>query len=257
MTREEAAEVIEEATEAYRSSDFPRAGELFSSLLIEPEALEASEEIQWNYALCLANMGQWELAIEHVQAAGYDEELFRESCAESGLTDPRYAFEQAQALYVAQEWEAAVEAFIEVAEHPDLDSSALPELYWNIAIGYAKLEEFDKTFHYLEMSGFTEEEFRSMARQSGVDFSEHDFERASELYSNGSYSEAADAFTAMLLDPGVTNDISEEIHWNIAMCQARLDNWDAAFGHVESSGGDEEEFRRRLGEAGLQPPDDR
>ena len=255
MTRDEAAQVHETAAEAYRSGDYQRAGELFSSLLLEPEAMEGSDEIQWNYALCLAHLGDWDLAIQHVEAAGYDEATFRDTCAQTGLTDARHAHEEATALYVAQQWAAAAEAFAAVAEHSDLDPGALPEVNWNIAMSLAHTGDLDGALRYLQASGYSDEQFRAAAQQSGVDFVEHDFRIASDLYSAGSYADAADAFAWMLLDPNVPNDISDEIHWNVAMCQARLGEWDAAFGHVEASHASEEEFRQQLASSGVEVPE--
>lgn len=257
MTRDEVEQVHSEADQAYQSGDYGRAGDLFSSLLIEPEALEVSSEIQWNYALCLAHLGNWDLAIQHVQAAGYDEETFRTTCADTGLTEPSYAYEQAVNVYQQRDWDAAANAFRDLLDRPDLDAAARPELMWNLAMCLAHRGDFDEAFDQIAMSGYSEQDFRDTARQSGVDFSERDFRRASELYSNGYHEDAADAFAWMLLDPGVPSGIGDEIHWNLAMCQAHLGQWDAAFGHLQESHGEVQDFRDRLAASGVTVPDDR
>jgi tetratricopeptide (TPR) repeat protein len=256
MTAEEVQQLYDDAAAAYSAGDFARAGEMFSTLLIEPEALEGSNEVHWNYAMCLAHEGNWPLAIEHVRAGGYDVAQFREVCREWNLRDAEHDFEEASQLYQNQQWDAAADAFTELMLHSALDSSTLPQLHWNIAMCLAHTGQLETALAHVRESGYSEADFRAACQQSNVDLARHQFDSASELYNQGRWNEAADAFAELLISPGTSSDEMDELQWNLAMCFAQLGNWDTAFGHIRASGGDEREFRDAAVNAGLQPPDD-
>jgi tetratricopeptide (TPR) repeat protein len=255
LSRDEARAVNEEANEAYATGEFERAAELYSSLLIEPEALQGAAELQWNFAMCLAHLDNWPLALEHVRASGYSEQDFRDACAAADLRDAQHDFEQADLLYQNRQWDEAADAFVELLVHPAVTAEMVPELHWNIAMSLAHLGRFDAALEHLRAGGWDEADFRQACHDSDVDLARHDHEAAVRLYQEQRWEEAADAFTALLLNPGVGSESTDEIQWNIAMCLAHLGDWETAFGHIRASGGDEGEFRATVTNAGLTPPD--
>ncbi len=255
MTEEEVRQMVADANAAYAAGEWARAGEMFSSLLIEPEALEGANELHWNYAMCLAREGNWPLAIEHVQAGGYQVEDFRRISAESDVRDAQHDFEQATQLYTNQQWDAAADAFTELLVNPGLPADSMREIHWNIAMCLAHNNDVPTAIEHVRAGGYDESDFRAALQHSNVDLARHDFEAAVELYRRGQWSEACDAFAALLLDPGVNADATDEIQWNMAMCFAHLGNWETAFGHIRASGGDEQAFRRTATEHGLTPPE--
>ena len=254
MTEDEVRQLIEDASNAYAAGDFHRAGEMFSSLLIEPHAMDGSSELHWNYAMCLAHAGDWPLALEHVQAGGYDVAQFREACRQSDLRDATHDFEVASQLYQAQQWDAAADAFTELLLHPAVAADRMAEIQWNIAMCLAHAGDFQTALGHVRNAGYSEADFREACRRSNIDFAQQDYEAAAELYRQGQWSQAADAFAELLISPGVAADSMDELQWNLAMCFAHLGNWDTAFGHIRASGGDEQEFRRTVTDHGLQPP---
>ena len=256
MTEDEVRELFDAANEAYASGDFARAGEMFSTLLIEPQALEGSNELHWNYAVCLAHEGNWPLAIEHVQAGGYDVAQFRETMRESNLRDAQHDFEQASQLYQNQQWNAAADAFTELMLHPSLDAGSMPEIHWNIAMCLAHGGDFETALGHVRAGGYAEADFVEACQQSNIDLARHEFEAATELYNQHRWSEAADSFTRLLISPGIAADQMDELQWNLAMCLAQQGDWDTAFGHIRASRADEQAFREAAVNAGLQPPDE-
>ena len=255
MTEEEVRALVEQANTAYAAGEYQHAGEMYSSLFIEPQALEGANELHWNYAMCLVHEGNWPLAIEHVRAGGYDVEEFRRTCAESNLRDAQHDFEQATQLYTSHQWDAAADAFTELLLNPGLPADSMREIHWNIAMCLAHNNDLSTALEHVRAGGYEESDFRAALQHSNVDLARHDFEAAVELYRQGQWSQAADAFAELLLDPGTNADAMDEIQWNIAMCFAHLGNWDTAFGHIRASGGDEQAFRRTVTEYGLQPPE--
>jgi len=254
MTETEVRQLVDEANSAYAAQNFERAGELFSQLFIEPQALEGLNELHWNYAMCLAHQGNWPVAIEHVQAGGYDVEEFRRTCAEWNVRDAQHDLEQANQLYVNQQWDAAADAFTALLLHAGLPADGMREVHWNIAMCLAHNHDVPTALEHVRAGGYQESDFRAALEQSNVDLARHDFEAALELYRQGRWNEACDAFAELLLDPGTNADATDEIQWNMAMCFAHLGDWDTAFGHIRASGGDEQAFRRTATEYGLQPP---
>ena len=168
MTEEEVRALYDEASAAYSSGDYKRAGEMFSSLLIEPQALAGSNEIHWNYAMCLAFEGNWPLAIEHVQAGGYDVAQFRETCRQSNLRDAQGDFEAAAQLFAQEQWDQAANAFAELLIHPGIAADMMDELQWNIALCSAHLGDWDNAFGHIRASGGDEQAFRETATRRGL-----------------------------------------------------------------------------------------
>ena len=87
---------------------------------------------------------------------------------------------------------------------------------------------------------------RGCIQQSNVYLARHDFKAAVDLYRQGRWNEACEAFAESLLDPGTNADATDEIQRNMAMCFAHVGNWETAFGHIQASGGDEQAFRRTV-----------
>ena len=255
MTQDEVRRLVDDANAAYAAGEFQRAGEMFSSLLIEPEALDGANELHWNYAMCLAHEGNWPLAIEHVRAGGFDVEQFRRTCAESDVRDAQHDYEQATQLYAAQQWDAAADAFTALLLHAGLPADSMREVHWNIAMCLAHNYDMQTALEHIRAGGHDESEFRAALQRSNVDLARHHFEAATELYRQGKWSQACDAFAELLLDPGTNADAMDEFQWNMAMCFAHLGDWQTAFGHIRASGGDEQAFRGTAREYGLQPPD--
>ena len=252
MTEDEVQRLVEEANAAYTAGEYQRAGELFSTLFIEPQALEGANELHWNYAMCLAREGNWPLAMEHVRAGGYDVDEFRKTCADGGVRDAEHDYEQATQLYAAQQWDAAADTFTGLLLHPGLPADSTREMHWNIAMCLAHLNDMNTALEHVRVGGYEESDFRSALDKSNV---RHGVEAASELYYQGHWSQAAEAFAELLLDPGTNADQMANMHWNIANCYAMLGDWEVALGHIRASGWDEQEFRRSVIEAGLQPPE--
>ena len=255
LTEDEARQLVDQANAAYAAGDYHRAGEMFSSLLIEPELLDGSNQLHWNYAMCLAREGKWPLAIEHVQAGGYDVEEFRRTCRESDVRDAKHDFEQASQLYTSHQWDAAADAFTELLLHPGLAADQMKEIHWNIAMCLAHNGDLETALGHVRAGGYQESDFHEALAKSDDDLFVHDFEAAIALFRQQQYSEAADAFAALLLDPKAPPDAVEEMHYNLGVCLAYFGDWDAAFGHIRAAGHDEHEFRRRAVEQGMQPPE--
>jgi tetratricopeptide (TPR) repeat protein len=254
MTEDEVRALYESADQAYSSGDYHRAGELFSQLLIEPNALAGSNEIHWNYAMCLVHEGNWPLAIEHVQAGGYDVAQFREACAQANLRDAQHDFEQASQLYQSQQWDAAANAFVELLVHPSVPAESMRELHWNIAMCLAHTGDYHTAIEHVRAGGYSETDFNEALGRSNSDLAVRQLDAAVELYNQGQWSQAAEAFAELLISPAVSADSMDELQWNLAMCFAHLGNWDTAFGHIRASGGDEQAFRQRAIDSGLEPP---
>lgn len=254
MTEEEAREMVAQAEAAYEAGDWARAGELFSTLLIEPEAVAGSRELHWNYAMCLANQGNWPLALEHVQASGYSVEEFRETCRQAGLRDAEHDLEEATRLFQNGQWDEAADAFTELLLHPSVPASAMRDIHWNIALCLARGGDFPTALQHVRVSGYSEADFREACHQANIDLARHEYAHAVALYDQGQWSQAADAFAELLISPGVGAESMDELQWNLAMCFANMGNWDTAFGHIRAAGWSEQEFREAVIAGGLQPP---
>jgi tetratricopeptide (TPR) repeat protein len=254
MTLEEARAAMERAATLYTNRQWQEAADAFTELLLEPEALEGANELHWNTAMCFAHLGNLELAEQHVSAGGYSSDEFHRQFARS-------AYELAAALYNEQRWSEAADAFVELVLLPGVEASAMGEIHWNVAMCFARLGNWDLALQHVSAGGYTEEEFRRAAAEGGITGADSGADArqrladAAALYQNQQWSEAADAFTDLLLMPGLPADGMGEVHWNIGMCFAHLDNWELAFSHVRAGGGDEAEFRRTCTDAGLAPPE--
>jgi len=255
MTEDEVRQLAADASAAYMAHEYERAGEMFSQLFVEPQALEGINEMHWNYAMCLVHQGNWPLAIEHVQAGGYDVEDFRRTCGESDVRDAMHDYDEASQLYANRQWDAAADAFTELLLHPGLSADKMKEIHWNIAMCLAHNGQLDTALGHVRAGGYQESEFRGALATSDEDLVRQDFEAAVQLFRKEQYSEAADAFAALLIDPKAPTDINEELHWNLGVCLSKLGDWDAAFGHIRAAGHDEHEFRRRAVEEGMNPPE--
>jgi tetratricopeptide (TPR) repeat protein len=255
MTADEVRQMVDDANAAYAAGDYHRAGELFSTLFIEPEALEGSNELHWNYAMCLVHDGNWPLALEHVRAGGYDVDHFRETCRQSNLRDAEHDYQLAAQLYANQQWNEAADAFTELLLHPGLEASLMRDIHWNIAMCLGHGGDYQTALEHVRASGYSEADFRSEFQESNVDLARQGYDAAAALYTQGRWSEAADAFAELLISPGLAADGMDEIQWNLAMCFAQLGNWETAFGHIAASGNDEQAFRETAIAQGLQPPD--
>jgi TolA-binding protein len=73
---------------------------------------------------------------------------------------------------------------------------------------------------------------------------------ATALYQGGQWESAADAFTELLLEPEALSG-SNEMHWNVAMCFARLGNMELALQHADAGGYSQADFRQAAAEAGI------
>jgi tetratricopeptide (TPR) repeat protein len=255
MSEEEIRERYEQAGHSYSAGDFQAAGELYSSLFVEPEATGYTSALHWNYAMCLAHLGDWETALEHVRAGGHQESDFRQAMQESNVRDARHDFAQAMELYNNQQWSEAADAFTALTLHTGLDASAMDELHWNIAMCLAHLGDYPTALEHVRAGRHDEAEFRRAMRTSNVNFAREEFRQAVDLYHNERWSEAADAFTELMINPGVDASAMDELHWNLAMCLANQGDWDTAFGHIRAGHLDEAEFRRTVTGRGLTPPD--
>jgi hypothetical protein len=77
-----------EAQRAYDAGEWNQAADIFAELLTEPEALSGANEMHWNMAMCFARLANFDLALEHVRAGGYDVDEFRRNCEQHGVTVP-------------------------------------------------------------------------------------------------------------------------------------------------------------------------
>lgn len=77
------------AVELYRQDRWNEACDAFAALLLDPGTnADATDEIQWNMAMCFAHLGNWDTAFGHIRASGGDEQAFRRTATEYGLTPP-------------------------------------------------------------------------------------------------------------------------------------------------------------------------
>ena len=158
----------------------------------------------------------------------------------------REQMDRATALYKNGEWEAAIDLFSELAIEPEGVQGA-EEMHWNMAMCYAHLDDMEKATQHVGASGFAISDFHDQFARSKL-------AQAKALYEQQQWDAASSAFTHLLILPGLPADGMEEVHWNIGMCFARLGDWDRAFGHCRSFGGNENEFRQTCIDAGLNPP---
>jgi tetratricopeptide (TPR) repeat protein len=254
MTTDEVTQQYHDATDAYSSGDFRRAGELFSALLIEPNGVAYSNDLHWNYAMCLAHLGDWPTAMEHVRASGYQESDFRESMRQSNVRDAEHDYREADQLYQQQRWSEAAAAFVELMVHPGLGSDVLAPMHWNVAMCLAHLGDYSTALEHIRASGYQESDFRQAMRSSNTDFARHEYQQAVAMYEAQQWSQAGDAFAELMFSPGVDASSMPGLHWNLGMCLAHLGEWDTAFGHVRAGHHDEQEFIRAVTASGLTPP---
>ncbi len=254
MTSDEVLQQYHAASDAYSAGDFHRAGELFSALLIEPESAEYSDGLHWNYAMCLAQLGDWPTAIEHVRASGYQESEFRDTMRQADVRDAHHDYEQADQLYQQQRWSEAADAFVELMLHPGLGSDALAPMHWNVAMCLAHLGDYHTALEHVRAGGYQESDFREAMRSSNTEFARREYDDAVSLYERGEWSAAADAFVELMFSPGVDVGGMPALHWNVAMCFAQLGDWDTAFSHLRAGNQNETEFRNATIERGLTPP---
>jgi tetratricopeptide (TPR) repeat protein len=253
MTADEVQAQMERGMALYSNSQWQEAADLFTELLLEPEALSGANEMHWNTAMCFAHLGNLELAEQHVGAGGYSTSDFHHEFARS-----KYDF--TVALYAEGRWTEAADGFAEVLLLPGFDAGGMGDIHWNLGMCFAQLGDWDLAVQHVQAGGYTEEEFRRIAAEQGIPGADsgtdagQKLEEATALYQAQRWTEAADAFTELLLMPGLPADGMDEVHWNIGMCFAHLGDWDLAFSHVRSQGGDEGEFRRTCTEQGLTPP---
>ena len=145
-------------------------------------------------------------------------------------------YDQASQLYANRQWDAAADAFTELLLHPGLSADKMKEIHWNIAMCLAHNGQLDTALGHVRAGGYQESEFRGALATSDEDLVRQDFEAAVQLFRKEQYSEAADAFAALLIDPKAPTDINEELHWNLGVCLSKLGDWDAAFGHIRAAG---------------------
>ena len=176
MTDDEVRDLHTRAEEAYAAGDYHLAGELFSSLLIEPNAIAGSGELHWNYAMCLAFEGNWPLAIQHVEVGGYSVDDFRETCRQANLRDAEHDFAQASQLYQNQQWDAAADAFTELLIHPGLEADSMRQMHWNIAMCMAHNGQFATALEHVRAGGYSELDFQQACHQSNIDIARHQYD---------------------------------------------------------------------------------
>jgi tetratricopeptide (TPR) repeat protein len=255
MTEDQVRDQMSRASDAYSSGDYTRAADLFGELFVEPYAMQALNEVHWNFAMCQAHLGNMPNALEHVRAGGYDEAQFREACRQSNIRDAHGDFEAAVARYSAQRWSEAADAFTELLLHPGIPNEQSNTIRWNLAMCLAQLGQWEAAIGHIRTAGYDERQFREACRQSNLRDAQHDFAEACATFTNGDYSTAADAFVELMIHPGMPASSMPELHWNLALCLAHLDQWESAFGHVRSGHHDIDEFRRTATQRGLTPPD--
>jgi tetratricopeptide (TPR) repeat protein len=256
MTEDQVREHLQTASSAYSSGDYARAADLFGELFVEPQAMQALNEVHWNFAMCQAHLGNMPNALEHVRAAGYDEAQFREACRQSNIRDAQGDFEAAVELYRAERWSEAADAFTELLLHPGIPNEQSNAIHWNLAMCLAHLSRWEPALGHIRSAGYDERQFREACRQSNLSDAEHDFAAACTLFADGNYNAASEAFAALMIHPGMPVGSMRELHWNLAMSMAHLGQWDTAFGHVRAGNQDVAEFRRTATERGLNPPED-
>ena len=168
MTREEAQAQFERGSAAYREERWQEAADLFGDLFFEPEMLDGTNEMHWNYAMCMAHLDNFPLALEHVRAGGYQETDFWEICRQHNLRDARHDFDAAVELYRAERWQEALDAFAELTLHPGMPADSLDELHWNMGMCYAQLGDWRLAFEHVEAGHHQSEEFRRVTTERGL-----------------------------------------------------------------------------------------
>lgn len=255
MSMEQAREQVDRATALYQAGEYQQAADLFGELFLEPEALAGSNEIHWNYAMCLAHLGQLQLAEQHVAAGGYSVSDFHQQYARS-------VFEFGVQAYNAGDWRQAADRFAELLLLPGFDASGMPDVHWNLALCFARMGDPDTALAHLRAGHCDEEEFRRLAAAEGlhgfdmVVDAETRFREGERLFQDGRYEEAADVFAEVLLMPGSPAGGMGDLHWNIGLCYAHLGNWQLAFEHARVFNNDPAAFRDTCIQRGLQPPEE-
>jgi hypothetical protein len=169
MSAEEAREQFELAAQLYADQRYDEAAAIFGTLFLEPEALEGTAEMHWNYAMCLAHLDQWPLAIEHVRAGGYDEAQFREAARQSNIRDAAHDYEQADAMYQAGDYRGACDAFAALLLHPGYPADQLRLMHWNMAMCFAHMDDFHTAIEHIRAGQWSEDDFREAAVASGLE----------------------------------------------------------------------------------------
>lgn len=254
MTHEEAEAKFTEAAAAYGDGQYQHAADLFGELFLEPEVLQFTNEMHWNYAMCLVHLDNWPLALQHVQAGGYAEHDFREACRHADVHDAQHDYEQADALYQAGQYREACDAFAGLLLHPGYSADQVRLMHWNMAMCFAHLDDFPAALEHIQAGQWSEDDFREATRASNLRDAQHEFQRADELYRAGRYGEACELFADLLLQPGYPADQLTLMNWNMAMCFAHMDQWDTAFAHIQAGHFNEADFRHQCEESGLHPP---
>lgn len=169
MTRDEVVDRSERAAQAYRGQQYQEAADLYAELFVEPEALDSIAEMHWNYAMCLAHLDQWPLALQHVQAGGYDEATFRDAARQANIRDAEHDFQEADALYQAGRYHEACEAFAGLLLHPGYPADQLRLMHWNMAMCFAHLGDFTTALDHIQAGQWSEADFREAARASNLE----------------------------------------------------------------------------------------
>ncbi len=77
------------AVRLYQDGQWQQAADAFTELFLHPGMLAGSmDEMHWNLAMCLAHLGEWSTAFEHVRAGHQDIDSFRRATTSAGLHPP-------------------------------------------------------------------------------------------------------------------------------------------------------------------------
>jgi tetratricopeptide (TPR) repeat protein len=158
-------------------------------------------------------------------------------------------YRRGESLYVAGDYRAAAEVFGEVRAHPDFPSDGQRELEWNLGMCFARLGERDRAIGHFEAGGWPESQYAEHLPPAPATPEQEArglMDEARALYEAGDYDGAANAFTMLLLHPGLPTDGLREVRWNLGMCAARAGDRENAVRYFQEGGWPETEYGQHL-----------
>ena len=157
-------------------------------------------------------------------------------------------YDRGTAAFEAERYEEAVRIFSSLLAGRYQHRETLALLVWNLAIAKAHLGDFDGAFQlaitYGHYGAGRADERKLLESVEGVreglsggaittprtkDDASALYEKASAAYDAGRYTEAAGMFETLLASPVEHDEVLPTIVWSLAMCKARLGDFDRAY----------------------------
>lgn len=175
--------------------------------------------------------------------------------------DARRQYYEAEADVAAGRYEKAVDAFVELFLHPGIKADQFPAMHHNVALCLGHLGEWEKALEHALQCGFDEASFTEFMAKRGVHAGSPEELEARRLYAEanaafeaGDDERCLDLNAELMIHGGTTAAMMPALHWNMAMCLARMGRWDTAIEHVHAGKYEVGEFEATMEMRGVFRP---